>query len=795
MHTTESLAVDCFQFLRSTVAASLVLVLLSTGGFADEAPTGEMIYQAKCASCHGEKGEGKVDSYAHPLVGDRSVGELTEYIAKSMPEDKPGTCIGDEAARVSQFIHETFYSSTAQARNKAARVELSHLTVRQYRNAVADLIGRFRGPGSSDDRVGLVAEYFKSRNFGGNDRVFERVDPVVAFDFQDKSPDTDKPDGAKIEPYEFAIKWRGSVFAPDTGEYEFLVRTDQATRLWVNDQKRPLVDAYVKSGTDTEHRGTIFLLGGRSYPLRLEFSKASQGVKDQKAKEKPPAKASISLEWKRPHLVGEVIPSRCLSPGQPPETCVVSTVFPPDDRSFGWERATTISKEWDQATTEAAIEVAAYIGNHLNQLSGSKPDTPERAEKLKAFCGRLAELAFRRPLSDELKQRYIDRHFAAASDPDIAANRVVLLLLKSPRFLYRELGAQQANANDPYNVASRISFGLWDSAPDQELLQKAAHGELATREQIAAQAQRMVGDRRTHSKLREYLFRWLKVDRVPDLSKDPERFPDFSNEMANDLRTSLELFVDEILASETSDFRQLLLSDSVYLNGRLAGFYGAQLPADAAFQKVSLDSNERAGVLTHPYLMTGFAYTATSSPIHRGIFVARSILGRTLRPPPIAVAPTAPQLQPDLTTRERVALQTSPEVCQSCHSMINPLGFTLEHFDAVGRFRKDENGKPIVATGAYRTRGGETVPFDGVRDLAKYLADSPETHAAFVEQLFHGVIKQPIRAYGSQTKDSLKEAFVRENFSIRKLMVEIIAASALTPVDEKTQTVVGSTQP
>jgi Protein of unknown function (DUF1592)/Protein of unknown function (DUF1588)/PA14 domain/Cytochrome C oxidase, cbb3-type, subunit III/Protein of unknown function (DUF1585) len=793
MHTTETLALFPSRFLL--ISFTFLLILIAAKAFGEEAPTGEMIYQAKCASCHGAKGEGKVDSYAHPLVGDRSIGELTEYISKSMPEDKPGTCTGDEAVRVSQFIHETFYSSTAQARNKPARVELSHLTVRQYQNSVADLIGLFRGTGSSDHRVGLVGEYFKSRNFGGNDRVFERIDRVVSFDFQDKSPDADNHDGTKIEPYEFAIKWRGSVFAPDTGEYEFLVRTDQATRLWVNDQRRPLVDAYVKSGTDTEHRGTIFLLGGRSYPLRLEFSKASQGVKDQKAKEKPPAKASISLEWKRPHLVGEVIPARCLSPGQPQEICVVSTKFPPDDRSFGWERATTISKEWDQATTEAAIELATYIGNHLNQLSGSKPDSPERTDKLKRFCGKLAEIAFRRPLSDEVKQRYIDRHFASSSDPEIACNRVVLLLLKSPRFLYRELGSQQANGNEPYHVASRLSFGLWDSIPDEELLQKAARGELATREQIVAQAQRMLGDRRTHSKLREFLFRWLKIDRVPVLSKDLERFPDFSSVVANDLRTSLELFLDEILASDASDFRQLLLSDSLHLNGRLAGFYGAQLPPDAEFQKVSLDSNERAGVLSHPYLMTGFAYTATSSPIHRGIFVARSLLGRTLRPPPEAVAPLAPQLQPDLTTRDRVALQTSPEVCQSCHSMINPLGFTFEHFDAVGRFRKDENGKPIVATGAYRTRSGETVQFDGVRDLAKYLADSPETHAAFVEQLFHGAIKQPIRAYGSQTKELLKEAFVRENFSIRKLMVEIVAASALTPVDEKTQTVIGTTRP
>ena len=123
--------------------------------------------------------------------------------------------------------------------------------------------------------------------------------------------------------------------------------------------------------------------------------------------------------------------------------------------------------------------------------------------------------------------------------------------------------------------------------------------------------------------------------------------------------------------------------------------------------------------------------------------------------------------------------------------MINPLGFTFEHFDAVGRFRKEENGKPVVSTGSYRTRGGETVEFNGVRDLANFLADSQETHAAFVEQLFHALIKQPIRAYGSSTKESLRQAFAAEKFNIRRLMVEIIATSALTMTDVKTQTAVG----
>src|SRR5688572_30235614 len=103
------------------------------------------------------------------------------------------------------------------------------------------------------------------------------------------------------------------------------------------------------------------------------------------------------------------------------------------------------------------------------------------------------------------------------------------------------------------------------------------------------------------------------------------------------------------------------------------------------------------GVITHPYLLSAFAYTSTSSPIHRGVFVSRSLLGRTLRPPPEAVAPLAPDLHADLTTRERVLLQTKAQACQTCHGMINPIGFSLENFDAIGRYRVQEKEKPVDA--------------------------------------------------------------------------------------------------
>ena len=210
----------------------------------------------------------------------------------------------------------------------------------------------------------------------------------------------------------------------------------------------------------------------------------------------------------------------------------------------------------------------------------------------------------------------------------------------------------------------------------------------------------MLPDLRTRAKLREFLLEWLKVSQAPELAKDTAAFPEFTPEVVSDLRTSLELSIDELLDSEPADFRQLLSSNSIFLNGRLAHVYDVELPDDAPFQKVTFQPDERSGVLSHPYLMASFAYTGTSSPIHRGVFISRSILGRRAASAAgggrAAGARSAPG--PD-DARARSHCRPKPEACQSCHGMINPLGFTLEHFDAVGRFRQMEHGKPIDADG------------------------------------------------------------------------------------------------
>jgi cytochrome c553 len=781
------------RLLRLTFALPTIFSLVATAieATAADAPTkspnGAKIYEQKCASCHGMAGEGTKEEYPMPLVGDRTERGLAKYIEKEMPKGSPEDCVGEEARQVAEYIHEAFYSRAALIRKEPPRIELSRLTVRQYRHAVADLIGSFRRASDIGTERGLRGEYFGARRFRDRDRALDRVDSTVAFDFGEESP------AEKLDPRGFSIRWTGSIAAPETGEYELTVRTEHAARLWVNEMTQPLIDAWVKSGDDTEHRATIYLLGGKVYPVKLEFSKATQGVNNNNNKKKktpPPVKASVALVWKLPEQAAEVVPQPYLSPKSASEVFVVTTPFPPDDRSIGYERGTAISKAWDQATTDAAIETAAYVAEHLAELSGVRGEGAEREKGLAEFCRKFAERAFRRPISQDEAKSLIGGQFAgddggnagtagvnpAAQDLDAAVRRVVLLVLKSPRFLYREANA---GGGDGFDVAARISFGLVDSIPDESLLKAATSGQLVTREQIVSHVERLWSDRRAQAKLREFLLQWLGVDQPPDLSKDPKRFADFDAELAGDLRMSLDLFLDEVLMSDAADFRQLLLADHVYLNDRLGNFYGVELPPDAPFQKVALDAENRAGVLSHPYLLADLAYTSTSSPIHRGVFIARSVLGRMLRPPPEAVAPLAPDLHASLTTRERVELQTKPAACQRCHSLVNPLGFALERFDAVGRYRKEELGKPIDAKGSYETRDGEVVNFDGVRQLAKFLAESEETQAAFVEQLFHHLVKQPVHAFGPKVLSQLQKSFEKEGFNIRKLVIEIMAVAAL----------------
>jgi hypothetical protein len=514
------------------------------------------------------------------------------------------------------------------------------------------------------------------------------------------------------------------------------------------------------------------LIGGRAYPLKLRVFKH---------KEK---QAAISLEWKPPRGAQQRIPARNLSPSNTTPTFVVSIPFPADDSSYGYERGVSISKAWDDATTAAAVEVATYVSTNLDRLAGTKSADTNRADKIQRFCGQFVTAAFRRPLTQQQSNLWITLQFKKAPKLEDAVKRVVLLTLKSPRFLY--LGLQEKP--DDFVVAERLAYGLWDSLPDKELLQKAGNNELHTRRQVSDQVRRMMTDERTHAKMQAFFHHWLQMDRVENLSKDDKLFPSFTPAIIADLRTSLNLFVDDIMWSDSSDYRTLLLADYLFLNNRLAEFYGVSTNATDEFGKTVLGPGQRSGVLTHPYLLAAFSYQKLTSPIHRGVFLTRNIVGRALKPPPMAMVFKDSDFAPNLTMREKVSQLTQSKDCQNCHSVINPLGFSLEQYDTVGRFRTRDHDRPIDPVSEYTTEEGQVIRLSGARDVAAFAINSEQAQNSFIQQLFHHLVKQPLLAYGADTLKQLRQAFVAADFNMQKLLAEIVTMTALRDVGNSSTT-------
>jgi hypothetical protein len=436
--------------------------------------------------------------------------------------------------------------------------------------------------------------------------------------------------------------------------------------------------------------------------------------------------------------------------------------------------------------TSAAIEVAYAVEADLDNLAGTKAGAPDRLEKLKVFAKRFAETAFRRPFLPEEDAWIIARNFERAPNPNTAVKRIVLFALKSAAFLYPEVSRK--DSPEDFLIASRLALALWDSIPDAALWKAAGEGRLRSEEQVRKEAQRMLADGRARAKLRGFFEVWLDLERAEHAVKDGKAFPEFNEPLRADLRQSLFMFLDEVVWSDTSDYRRLLLGDDVWLNGRLGEVYGKKIES-GGFEKVVPDHGQSAGVLTHPYLLSGFAYNRTTSPIHRGVFLSRSIVGIQLKNPSVAVAFEDAKFDPHLTMREKVSSLTKNASCAGCHGVINPLGFTLEHFDAVGRFRAEDNHRPVDSSVDFETDEGTKLHFDGPRDVARYAAESPQAHRAFVRELFHYAIKQPPGAFGVDTLDQLVKGFERGGFHIRNLFAEVAVKKALSGKGDSVQKV------
>ena len=354
---------------------------------------------------------------------------------------------------------------------------------------------------------------------------------------------------------------------------------------------------------------------------------------------------------------------------------------------------------------------------------------------LRELASKFGERLFRRPLQPTEVDTYLNlAKTAVGFEP--GARLMLLAFLQSPNFIYRfELGKQaeargQRFVLNDYEIASELSFLLWQTTPDDTLLSAARSGQLHTPVQVRAQVDRMLASPRAKPVVRAFVFEWLGLTQVLTVPKDTARFPELTAEIRAALLAEAERFVDYVMFDQKGSLSGLLSSPVTFLDARLAKFYGLSSMPEPT-QPVMLPEQERRGILTLGATMLAHARSNDSSPVHRGKLVRERLLCQQLPPPPPGIVIQPPPLDPSKTTRERYAAHSSVEPCLTCHRLMDPIGLTFEHFDGIGRYRPTDNGLPIDAHGEILGSPSSDGKFDSVTQLIDQLDGSPDVERCF----------------------------------------------------------------
>lgn len=401
---------------------------------------------------------------------------------------------------------------------------------------------------------------------------------------------------------------------------------------------------------------------------------------------------------------------------------------------------------------EAAETLAADAAQDPERLDAIAPDvTGDGAERAESFVRSFVTRAYRRPLTDEEVSRHVTIMMASdesfAGEPTFAdrAELLIRAVLQSPHFLYRvdttTPGQGEVVELDPYERASRLSYAVWNSAPDDALLNAAEAGELDSPEGFRSHVLRMLEDPKASEMILDFHGQLFRFDHFDEMSKDSERFPEFTDTTPESMRTELELFLVDTLHTRDGTFRDLMRSRTTFVDDSLAALYGVSSPGEE-FARVELDQSERRGLLTRLGFLATNATAYDPNPIHRGVFVNEHILCNEIPLPPDDFS--IPEGVEGNTNRERIEAATG-ECGSVCHTpLINPAGYAFESYDALGKWRTEDGGFPVDTTGALRF-DGELNSFEGPLDFIDAIAESPQAHTCYVKHWFeylHGALPQ-----------------------------------------------------
>jgi hypothetical protein len=461
----------------------------------------------------------------------------------------------------------------------------------------------------------------------------------------------------------------------------------------------------------------------------------------------------------------------------------------------------------------AASELAKLGAHH--RFAPCAIDGPADSACALGFIEAFGKLAFRRPI-DESERTWLSgvyERLAARTDvtPKFTfremIDAVTEVILQSPQHVYvHELGVQDTalpagvRRLTGHERATRLSYLMWGSMPDAELTRAADAGELDALEGLEAQAERLLDDPRARQMIRRLASTWLKLDDTPQhpslekLTKDKQRFPLDSPELRSAMRQETEALYERVFFQGEGSFRKLLTTTEAYVNAPLAALYGVAAPAGPdAFGWVTLPADRRAGILTRAAFLTTTGAAEYQSPILRGVFVYRHVLCRSLPDPPADVDNTPPapsDAAEPRSVRELTTIKTSDSSCGNCHNLVNPIGFALEAFDALGRwqdqelviFDGQEHRVPVDAR-ATLAAGDLQGEVSGPVELSKRLSDSEMAHDCAVDTWFERALARKPAQTDQCLLDKLRTDF-RKSGDLRRLVLAIASSDASLYIKE-----------
>jgi hypothetical protein len=451
-----------------------------------------------------------------------------------------------------------------------------------------------------------------------------------------------------------------------------------------------------------------------------------------------------------------------------------------------------VSKQMWGGYQAAAEALARLVSRDARLLAAILPPglPSDPAARARAFVTGFGLRAHRRPLADAEVTQYLAlfnqgaRLFASGDAFADGVQITLQALLQSPHLLYRtELGGAVVGgrvALDDYEVASRLSYGLTGSMPDDALLAEAGARRLRTPAEVRAQALRLLGTPAARATLRDFHEQLLHTGEYDSVKRDEQLHPTFRGVTGQDLAEESLAFVQDVIFERGKGVGDLLTAPYTFANARLAAVYGVPAPAAGQgdrFARVDLDPTQRAGLLTQLGFLAANATDRNPRSIMRGVFVSDRILCVALPSPPNMPPETTPA--PARTNRQVLEELTQKGECAVCHAeLINPLGFAFESYDPAGRFRTTDNGLPVDASGSYAFAEGRR-SFTGAVELARLIGASRQAHDCYARHLMEFVYGRELAPTGPDTA-LVTEAGRRSKreVAIRALVADLVATDA-----------------